>query len=289
MPDLTRRSLLVLGGAATLVACGGGSAVHRSTKGTTLPVTRTVESYGHDRLQAGEWFVPAGHGPAPTVVLVHGGFWSPQYDRHLEDKVALDLAGRGYLCWNVDYRSAAAPWPATLSDVSAAYDHLYDGTFAHRVDTGKVAVVGHSAGGQLVGWLASRHLLVAGAPGYNPNARRPDLCIPQAGVLALKTAAQQDLGGGAVQQLIGGGPAQQPERYRQADPIELLPSGVRSVAIHDRDDDIVPVQQSQLYVAAATKAGDDCSLVLTSGDHFSHIDPTSEACARMRDALSTMH
>jgi acetyl esterase/lipase len=289
MPDLTRRSLFVLGGAATLAACSAGSGPSRLAQAASSGVTRHVEPYGTEALQVGEWFVPDGGGALPTVVLVHGGFWSPQYDRHLEDKVALDLAGRGYLCWNVDYRSAAAPWPATLSDVSAAYDHLYDGTFAHRVDTGKVAVVGHSAGGQLVGWLASRHLLVAGAPGYNPNARRPDLCIPQAGVLALKTAAHQDLGGGAVQQLIGGGPAQQPGRYLQADPIELLPCGVRSVAIHDRDDDIVPVQQSQLYVAAATKAGDDCSLVLTSGNHFSHIDPTSEACARMRDALSTMH
>jgi acetyl esterase/lipase len=251
-------------------------------------MTRTVESYGDDRLQVGEWFVPDGDEPVPTVVLVHGGFWSPQYDRHLEDKVAADLAGRGYLCWNIDYRSAAAPWPATLSDAAAGYDHLYDGEFAHRIDPAKVAVVGHSAGGQLVGWLASRHLLPMGAPGYHPNARPPALCIPQAGVLALKVAAEQDLGGGAVQQLIGGEPTELPDRYREADPIELLASGVRSVVIHDRADDIVPVSQSQLYTEAAMAAGDDSTLVLTSGDHFSHIDPTSEACARMRDALATL-
>jgi fermentation-respiration switch protein FrsA (DUF1100 family) len=60
------------------------------------------------------------------------------------------------------------------------------------------------------------------------------------------------------------------------------------VAIHDRADAIVPVSQSQLYTEAAMKAGDDSTLVLTSGDHFSHIDPTSEACERMRDALATL-
>jgi fermentation-respiration switch protein FrsA (DUF1100 family) len=118
--------------------------------------------------------------------------------------------------------------------------------------------------------------------------RRPDLCVPQAGVLALTIAAQQNVGAGAVQQLIGGEPAQLPERYRDADPIGLLPSGVRSVVITDRNDGIVPVSQSQLYTEAAMKAGDDSTLVQTAGDHFSHIDPTSEACARMRDALASL-
>ncbi|HEX3898111.1 MAG TPA: alpha/beta hydrolase [Mycobacteriales bacterium] len=288
MPDLTRRGLLVLGGAATLAACSSASGPNPRTKASSSGVTRRVEPYGTDPLQIGEWFVPDGDGLVPTVVLVHGGFWSPQYDRHLEDKVALDLADRGYLCWNVNYRSAASPWPATLTDAAAAYDHLYIGAFAHRIDVTKVAVVGHSAGGQLAGWLASRHLLEDGAPGYHPKAQPPALCIPQAGVLAMKVAAHQNLGGGAVQQLIGGDPAQLPDRYAEADPIELLPSGVRSVAIHDRADDIVPVSQSQLYTEAAVHAGDDSTLVLTSGDHFSHIDPTSEACARMRDALATL-
>jgi acetyl esterase/lipase len=251
-------------------------------------VTRLVESYGDDPLQVGEWFVPDGEGPVATVVLVHGGFWSPQYDRHLEDAVAADLAGRGYLCWNIDYRSSAAPWPATLSDAAAAYDHVYNGRYADRIDLARVAAVGHSAGGQLVAWLASRHLLPPGAPGHDPETRPPALCIPQAGVVALTIAAREDLGGGAPQQLIGGSPAQLPERYRQADPLDLLPSGVRSVLIHDRMDAIVPVSQSRTYVDAATNAGDDSTLVLTSGNHFSHIDPTSEACARMRDALATL-
>jgi pimeloyl-ACP methyl ester carboxylesterase len=281
VPSLTRRGVLTLGGAATLAACGSGSSPGRRTAKTSAGVTRTVERYGDDPLQVGEWFAPAGDGHAPAVVLVHGGFWSPQYDRHLEDKVAIDLAARGYLCWNIDYRSASAPWPATLSDAAAAYDHLSIGSLAHRVNRSQVAVVGHSAGGQIVGWLASRHLLPVGAPGHNPTAQPPSLCVPQAGVLALAIAAQDNLGGGAPQRLIGGSPAQYPQRYARADPIALLPSGVRSIAISDRADAIVPPSQSRAYVDAATKAGDDST-------HFSHIDPKSEACARMRDALASM-
>jgi acetyl esterase/lipase len=252
-------------------------------------VTRVVEAYGDaDPLQVGEWFAPAGAEPAPTVVLVHGGFWRQQYDRSLEVPVALDLASRGYLVWNLDYRSSAVPWPATLSDVAAGYDHLYAGQFASRIDAARVAVVGHSAGGHLVAWLASRHRLTAGAPGYNPAARAPALAVPQAGVVALTTAANDNLGSGAAQALIGGSPAQEPGRYRDADPIELVPTAVRSVLIHDAHDDIVPVSQSRDYVSAATDAGDHSSLAIVPGDHFSHIDPTSIACQRLRDALATM-
>ena len=288
MPALTRRGLLVLGGAATLAACGSGSSAPQRSAADPATVRRTTEKYGADPLQVGEWFAPAGDEQLPTVMLVHGGFWRPDYDRHLEDKVAQDLAQRGFLCWNVDYRSAAVPWPATLTDVAAAYDHLRVGDLAHRVDPSRVAVVGHSAGGHLVGWLASRHTLGADAPGYHPQATPPALCVPQAGVLALTAAAEEGVGGGAPQALIGGEPAQFPERYAQADPIRLLPSGVRSVAISDRNDAIVPVDQSRRYVEAARQAGDDSTLVLTGGDHFSHIDPTSEACDRLREALATL-
>jgi acetyl esterase/lipase len=255
---------------------------------TSTP-SRVVEAYGDDDpLQAGEWFVPAGDGPAPTVVLVHGGFWRAKYDRHLEDKVALDLAGRGYLCWNIDYRSSALPWPATLTDVAAGYDHVYRGSLAARVDRRRVACVGHSAGGQLVAWLAGRHRLQPGAPGYSESATAPTLVVPQAGVVALTIAAQDSLGGGAPQALVGGTPAEQPQRYRDADPTALLPSAVRSILIHDRNDDIVPVSQSETYVKDATAAGDNSRLEVVPGDHFSHIDPTSVACERMREALATM-
>jgi acetyl esterase/lipase len=192
------------------------------------------------------------------------------------------------VCWSIDYRSAAAPWPATLTDVASAYDHLFDGAHATRVDPARVAVVGHSAGGHLAAWLASRHRLAADAPGYRRDVRRPALCVPQAGVVALTLAARSGVGHGAPQALIGGGPDDCPERYRIADPAGLLPTGVRSVLIHDCNDDAVPISQSETYVASATSAGDDSRLEVVPGDHFSHLDPSSEACQRLREVLATM-
>jgi acetyl esterase/lipase len=285
---LSRRQLLAAVGLTTAAAACGAGTRSEPVRNNPPDVVRLTESYGREKLQVGEWFVPSGEAAAPTVVLVHGGFWRKQYDRHLEDSVALDLAGRGYLCWNIDYRSSAVAWPATLADVAAGYDHLYDGHFADRIDESRVAVVGHSAGGHLVAWLASRHRLPAGAPGHNPAVHLPALAVPQAGVVALAAAAREKLGAGAPQALVGGSPAQHPRRYQQADPVDLLPTGVRSVLIHDRDDAIVPLSQSQTYVSAAKQAGDDATLAIVAGDHFSHIDPASEACDRLREALATM-
>jgi acetyl esterase/lipase len=290
MSALSRRTLLASSAvAAFAAACGDGSAKSSSRRSTTVSgITRATESYGEQPLNVGEWFVPAGSDPAPTVVLVHGGFWRQQYDRSLEVPVALDLAGLGFLCWNIDYRSSAEPWPSTLTDVAAAYDFLLRGKYADRVDRSKIAVVGHSAGGQLVAWLAGRHNLPAGVPGHNPDAHRPTLCVPQAGVVALTDAANQNLGSGAAQALCGGSPTDVPDRYAIADPTRLLPTDVRSVLIHDRNDDVVPLSQSETYVRDAKKAGDDSTLEVVPGDHFSHIDPTSKAVQKLRDTLATM-
>jgi acetyl esterase/lipase len=251
-------------------------------------VTQLVEAYGPHPLQVGEWFAPEGSGIAPAVVLIHGGFWRHEYDRHLEDNVAHNLAQLGYLCWNIDYRSAAEPWPATLTDVADAYDHLVAGAFAERVDRRRVAVVGHSAGGHLAAWLASRHRLPARAPGHNPDAVRPSLAVPQAGVVALTVAANNKIGAGAPQALLGGSPETVPERYEIADPVRLLPTGVRSVLIHSRRDKPVPIRLSEIYVERATEAGDDSRLEVAPGDHFLHLDPKSAAYRKLCEALAGM-
>jgi acetyl esterase/lipase len=250
--------------------------------------TQLVEPYGQHPLQVGEWFVPLGTDPLPTVMLLHGGFWGPQYDRNLEEHVATNLADNGYLCWNIDYRSGVEPWPATLSDVAAAYDHLLIGAGAGRVDRDRIAVVGHSAGGHLTAWLASRHRLPPGSPGYHPAALPPALVVPQAGVVALLPAIEKKVGRGAVPFFLGGLPEKVPDRYRVADPMALLPTGVRSVLIHPERDRNVPVSQSRTYVKAATAAGDDSTLVITRGDHFAPLDPKSGAGQQLRDALATM-
>ncbi len=282
-----RRALGVLGalgaGATGLYAAVSGNDGFAPKPNIAPGTTRTSDRYGETARQVGEWWVPAASGMLPTVVLMHGGYWRPNYDLHLEDALAADLAGRGYLVWNIDYAPSSEAWPATLTDVAAAYDHTFTGAHADRVDRSRVAVVGHSAGGHLSLWLASRNHLPAGAPGAGDHVT-PALAVPQAPVAALAKASALGLGGGAVDALIGGTPAEQPERYAVADPLALAPSGVRTVLVHGTGDDIVPLSQSEQYLAVAK----DCTLVKAAGGHFEHLDPTSEACAALRTALDTL-
>jgi acetyl esterase/lipase len=289
---MTRRRGFDLIGAVGAGAAGLTGLVRNLVSPAPCPkvadgTVRVVEAYGDLPRQVGEWWVPPGGDRTarlPTVVLVHGGYWRSEYGPDLEDAVAADLAGRGFLVWNIDYRSSADPWPATLMDVAAAYDFLNTGRHADRVDPARVAVVGHSAGGHLALWLAGRGRLEPDAPGSGATGARPSLVVAQAPVAALADGARQRLGGGAVSALLGGSPEQVPDRYAVADPVALLPTGVPSVLVHGARDSLVPIGQSETYVAAATAAGDDSRLVRLGG-HFEHLDPASPACAALREAL----
>jgi acetyl esterase/lipase len=225
-------------------------------------------------------WLPAG--PARgVVVLVHGGFWRAAYDRTLQDEVVADLVAARWAVWNVEYRPVGdgGGWPRTFEDVAAAGDALADVAPSHGLPLDRVVAVGHSAGGTLATWLGARHLLPAGAVGSGPLVRPVAVCA-QAGVLDLVAGARERLGDGAVTDLLGATPDAGPERYATTSPAALVPSGVPVLALTGADDDVVPPRQSQSFVTAAERAGDDARLHVVPGEgHMEHLDPRS-ACWR---------
>jgi acetyl esterase/lipase len=252
--------------------------------GAALP---RVHRYGPERDQFLELTLPDGAGPAPVVVVVHGGFWRPAYGIELARPLAADLVGAGFATVAVEYRRVGegGGWPGTLEDVAAALDSLADQPDTPRLDLGDVTAVGHSAGGHLAAWLAGRHRLPPGAPGSEPRIRLT-AAVLQAGVLDLAAADHQGLGNGAVRAFLGGTPEQVPERYATADPVRLLPTGAAVLCVHGSADDVVPVDQSERYAAAAAAAGDRMELRVVPGDHMAMIDPLSPAWATARDWLT---
>ena len=113
--------------------------------------------------------------------------------------------------------------------------------------------LGHSAGGHLATWAASRDRLRDGSVAAAPRVR-PVGTVAQAGVLDLVAGADQGLGGGAVVDLLGGTPATVADRYALASPAALVPAAGPVVCVHGDADTIVPLDQSQRYVAAAEAA-----------------------------------
>lgn len=277
---VSRRQVIrggVLGSTLAMLLSACSSVLPKGVRrASSTPAGATRHVYGDDASQFGDLYAPTGTRRAGTVVLIHGGYWKSSYGLDLMSPLALDLAARGWITWNLEYRRVGngGGWPYTLADVAAGIDALAASDLG--ADTSQLAVIGHSAGGQLAAWAAGRHRLPSSAPGESPKVAVTSV-ISLAGVLDLKTAFQQNLGGGAVAQLLGGTPTSQPTRFAESDPLELLPLGVPVRCIHGRSDDIVPMNQSQKYVDAAKAAGDDAQLTRVSGDHFTVIDPASAA------------
>ena len=233
--------------------------------------------YGDDPQQYVELTCPSGSGPHPCVVLLHGGFWRAQYDLDLMRPLARAVVDAGFAAANVEYRRVGQPgggYPGTLGDVAAALDLLGG---VPEIDTARLVVVGHSAGGQLALWAGGRHRLPAGAVGA-AGAARPVAVVSLAGVCDLVQAARDGTGRGAVPDLLGGGPDEVPDRYRIASPFELVPLGLPTVLVHGEADESVPVAQSRRYAQVADVAGDPVELVELSGvGHREVIDPASDA------------
>lgn len=218
--------------------------------------------------------------PAPLIVLFHGGYWRPRYDRMYLRPMAHALAACGYVVAMPEYRRAgmAPDWTGTFDDVAAACDQvagLVRGVTG--TDPSRIIWAGHSAGGQLVLWAASR-------PSFEASSRWHGRCdathiVSLAGVNSLRLCAEWNLDDGAAQNLLGGGPADVPDRYAVADPCALTPPAVPVTLVHGTADDRVPVGMSR-----ATRIGRLTEL--PGADHFDLVDPHSPYWPRVLTAMT---
>lgn len=247
--------------------------------------------YGDDPSQFLELSLPpAGPDPVPVAVIVHGGFWRSAYGLELGRPLAATLPPRGWAACNIEYRRLGngGGFPQTFDDVAAAIDLVSTDVSAAAAEAGvsldldRIVAIGHSAGGHLAGWAATRPGQDRGAPGAEPAARLSAV-VSQAGVLDLRRSAREHLGGDAAQALLGGEPAELGERYDLASPIERLPLGVPTLCIHAPGDGNVPITQSEAFVDAAVAAGDRAELRTVEGDHFVLIDPEDPAWTAVLD------
>ncbi len=219
--------------------------------------------------------LPEGAGPAPLVVLWHGGFWKAAHDRRHTRPVAEALARLGYAVATPEYRrvGAGGGWPSTFEDVSAAMHALPDLLAGIGVETTATTLLGHSAGGQIALWLANEEDPV-------------DRVVALAPAGDLRFAADHDLGGGAAAALLGGAPSDVPERYDAADPatrLEQRPS-CTVVVVHGTHDDAVPVASSRGLVARLPWLD---YRELSGVGHMDLVDPWSEAWPAVAAALAS--
>ena len=256
-----------------------------STSPGQVPAPIHVE-YGSGADNYGILHLPAGQGPHPVVVMVHGGGWLEDHDLSYFEPLSTSLTDEGVAVWNIEYRriDGAGGWPQTLADVDNATEALSDTVQQAadgRLDLDRVHLAGHSAGGHLAAWIAGRHTLPPGSPGEQPTIR-PRSATIMAGVfdLALAATAGHDV---FVRNLLGGMPNDHPDRYQIASPIDHLPIGLPVTAVYGTADATVDPAQSLNYVAAATSAGDSAQLHSLDGvghGEFGNVDSPAWAAAQ---------
>jgi acetyl esterase/lipase len=218
-------------------------------------------AYGSSEVQFADLRAPAGTGPHPVVLLVHGGYWRARYDLTHLGHLCEALTREGAATWSLEYRrigDLGGGWPGSFDDVRAGALYLKRIASERSLDLKRVVATGHSAGGQLALWLAKQQALALRG------------VVPLAAVSDLRRAWELRLSDTAVSEFLGGSPQNFPERYRVASPIEFLPLGLPQRILHGTVDDMVPIAMSRTYATAATRSGDDSKLVETQAQDTSN-------------------
>ena len=253
-------------------------------------------TYGIDSSQFGELRIPAGTGPHPLVVLIHGGcFKAGAATAHYFGAMADALKADGIATWNIEYRRLGEPgsgWPGTYLDVGRAVDHVRAIAGEYHLDLGRVVVVGHSAGGHLAMWTAARRRLTKASELYVADP------LPVRGVMDL--AGPVDMTANipgyealcrdtVITSLLGGTPAAVPDHYAQASAIKLLPLAIPQVLVLGSHEDFVPLPLVDAYVQAATQAGDQVRRILIPGaGHFEIASPLSFTWPQVKAAIGSL-
>jgi len=101
-------------------------------------------------------YQPAGEGPFPALVDVHGGVWTNS-DRAQNEVMDRALAESGIVVAAVDFRQAPDnPYPAQVADVNLATRWLKSRAADFNADPSTVGGIGSSSGGHTVSLSAMR-------------------------------------------------------------------------------------------------------------------------------------
>lgn len=233
-------------------------------------------AYGDDADQVADIRYGARGSELPLVVLIHGGFWKPEYDRVHVAAMSHALAEAGWTTLTLEYRRVSGQPDVTLQDMATALEALPARVERHN---GQLLLIGHSAGGHSAGghlalWLAAQ------SANLHSHVRLQ-------GVLALAPAADLqmahalNLGDGAVHRFLGEVPLNRPD----VNPMFLPAPEMAVTIIQGGEDEIVPPAIAKSYCAVFPNT----RLVQLSGNgHFALIDPASTAWATVLRELKNL-
>jgi acetyl esterase/lipase len=207
---------------------------------------------------AADVYVPSGSGPFPGVLMIHGGGWEGRTRADMDD-IALAVAKRGYVVMNASYRFApGAHFPAQLHDMQQALLWLRANRTQYRVQPGRIAAWGYSAGAHLAALLGTT------GPGDRQFVEGTRVQAVVAGGTPVDLRFYPD--GRLTTGLMGVGFTTDPDLWRDASPIALVSTDDPPTFLyHGTFDVTVGVRNAHEMYAALNAARVPAELYLVRG------------------------
>lgn len=241
--------------ARTLTAFGAGAAA----SGIVLPTEHTIE--GRDGYPVHGWVAtPAGEGPFPVILQIHGGPYA-SYGVHLFDETQV-LVDAGYAVVYSNPRGSAGYGRAHgrsirqamgTVDFADVIDFL-DGVIATdpRLDGARVGVMGGSYGGYLTAWIIAHDHRFAGA-------------IVERGFLDPATfQGTSDIGTFFGDEYVGVSAA---DIARQSPMAVVDQVTTPTLVMHSELDFRCPLEQATRYYAALKRTGAEAEMLIFPGEN----------------------
>jgi alpha-L-fucosidase 2 len=218
--------------------------------------------------------VPDGPGPFPAAILVHGGGFD-EGSKSTNVRPLFDvLADAGFAWFSVDYRMAPQfRFPQANEDVESAIRWVKANAKTYRIDVGRIALIGESAGGFLVNYAGThetRHTRVAAVVDfYGPvdYAKLAEQRRDHPEMFNMKSINRHAANGGGIhffgaEQLDETGLA----KLHAISPIGGVHKGMAPfLCIHGDKDDQVSYDQSPAMCEAMHGVGATCELITVEG------------------------
>jgi len=228
-------------------------------------------------------YLPAGDGPFPVVVNIHGGGFKFGDRSMVGAVVGQALLDGGYAIASVDYRlSGEATFPAAVQDVKAAVRFLRANAAQYKLNPDQIVAFGFSAGGNLASMVGTTGDVAEfddPALGNEGVSSRVQAVIDwfgptdfgqmdeQAKAQGCGTSDQTHSTASSFESLyLGATVAESPELVQKANPISYITADDPPFLLQKGDQDCtVPVGQSQLLADALKAAGIDVRFDLLKG------------------------
>ena len=248
-------------------------------------------------MQKADLWLPAGRGPHPTVLMVHGGCWQTEIaDRRIMNWIADDLRKRGIAVWNIDYRGVDRERRRLSRHLRRRRRRRRRAARPCRPATGSTfgrsSPSAISAGGHLALWLAARRsakarppspLIPRGSPLVAADPLPIDTVVSLGGLPDLELAATppgSGCGTEVIEKLVGPPTLNSRNVYADTSVPRLAPLGVQQVLVNGLQDRIIPTSYAEDYARQMRAAGDKVKVrMIDRTGHVELIAPETAAWA----------